>query len=53
MAIEYLHKLKLIHRDLKPENILVDECGHLKLADYGLCTAKFTQCFKPMEKTVL
>ena len=25
LAIESLHKVKLIHRDLKPENILVDK----------------------------
>ena len=37
MAIENLHKMKVFYRDLKPENILLDDEGHIKLADFGLC----------------
>lgn len=37
LAIEAVHKLNYIHRDLKPDNILIDESGHLKLSDFGLC----------------
>jgi serum/glucocorticoid-regulated kinase 2 len=36
LALEYLHKLKIVYRDLKPENILVDQEGHLRVADFGL-----------------
>jgi serine/threonine protein kinase len=36
LAIEHLHKNKIIYRDLKPENILLDLDGHIKLADFGL-----------------
>ena len=36
LAIEYLHKNKMIYRDLKPENILLDKTGHIKLTDFGL-----------------
>jgi len=36
-AIEHLHSLHIIHRDIKPENILLDDRGHLKLADLGVC----------------
>jgi serum/glucocorticoid-regulated kinase 2 len=36
LALEYLHKNKIIYRDLKPENILLDNEGHIKLTDFGL-----------------
>ena len=36
LAIEFLHKNKMLYRDLKPENIMVDANGHIKLTDFGL-----------------
>lgn len=41
LAVEFLHKHDILYRDLKPENILVDERGHLRLTDFGLCRADF------------
>lgn len=37
VAIEYMHTNNLIYRDLKPENIMLNERGHIKLTDFGLC----------------
>ena len=43
LAVEFLHRHDIMYRDLKPENILVDERGHLRLTDFGLCRGDFKQ----------
>lgn len=37
VAVDSVHKMNYIHRDLKPDNILIDNHGHVKLSDFGLC----------------
>ncbi|TNN77012.1 Ribosomal protein S6 kinase beta-1 [Liparis tanakae] len=37
MALGHLHQKGIIYRDLKPENIMLNDNGHVKLTDFGLC----------------
>ncbi|KAF3847997.1 hypothetical protein F7725_021025, partial [Dissostichus mawsoni] len=37
MAMGHLHQKGIIYRDLKPENIMLNNHGHVKLTDFGLC----------------
>ncbi|EDW37972.1 GL12350 [Drosophila persimilis] len=32
-----VHYQKIIHADIKPGNLLLTECGHIKIADLGVC----------------
>ena len=36
IALEELHRRKIIHRDIKPRNVLFDADGHVVLGDFGI-----------------
>eukprot|EP00939_MAST-03C_sp_MAST-3C-sp1_P001490 g1490.t1 len=36
LALNHLHKQKIVYRDMKPENILIGADGHCKIADFGV-----------------
>lgn len=50
LAIETLHKNRMVHRDIKPENLLLDKGKNLKLCDFG-CSFMFLPNTPKLRKT--
>ncbi|CAG2160272.1 unnamed protein product [Oppiella nova] len=36
-AVEFMHSKGIVYRDLKLDNIMIDQKGHLRLVDFGMC----------------
>src|SRR5439155_5680323 len=35
-ALHLLHEERIVHGDVKPDNVLLDDCGDVKLVDFGI-----------------
>ncbi|KAH6781701.1 Protein kinase superfamily protein [Perilla frutescens var. frutescens] len=53
-GVEYLHANKVLHPDLKSSNLLLNNCGELKICDFGLaCRLQSSRDSKLHTETVI